>query len=84
MASFPPTATYLIRDESFEGVGIGFWRATGERTADLVVTYQTLAGAWQSVLGPVEMFEPGYVPTGQLFEIDPLVTVTLHITLDET
>jgi hypothetical protein len=79
---FYPDGTYLTY-ETFEGVGIGFWRATGERTADLVVNYQTLAGAWQTVLGPVGMFEPDYAPTGQTLEIDPIITLALHITLDE-
>jgi hypothetical protein len=53
-------------------------------SAERVVNYQTLAGAWQTVLGPVDMFEPDYAPTGQLLEIDPLITLTLHITLNET
>jgi hypothetical protein len=80
---FYPDGTYLTY-ESFSGVGIGFWRATGERTAELVVTFQTLAGAWQTLAGPEEWFEPDYVPTGHVFDVENgTVTVTWHMTLDD-
>jgi hypothetical protein len=83
IGTFYPDGTYLTY-ESFEGVGIGFWRATGERTADLLVTYQTLAGAWRTLTGPEEMFEPGYVPTGHVFEIaNGTITRSLRIAIEE-
>jgi hypothetical protein len=79
---FHPDGTYLTY-ESFSGVGIGFWRATGEITADLVVTYQILAGSWRTLAGPEEMFDPGYVPAGHVFE-GGTITLTQRIEIDAT
>jgi hypothetical protein len=55
---------------------------TGALTADLVVDYQTLAGAWQTPTGPVEMFAPDYVPSGHVFE-DGTNTLVLVIEIGE-
>jgi hypothetical protein len=77
---FAPDGTYVEYDRDF-GVGVGFWRPTGEDTAELVATFQLLTGSYQNLAGPVEMFEPAYVPQGHAFRGD-MVTIRQRLVLD--
>lgn len=58
------------------GVGTGRWQPTGERTADLVVSFQHLA----STSG---VFAPDYVPAGHVF-LPGVRTYWLTVEIDVT
>jgi hypothetical protein len=75
---FVADGTYLEYSPGF-GVGIGRWRPTGERTADLVIVYQRLAG----FSADDEVFAADYVPSGHEFrpgETIQRLTVELDMT----
>jgi hypothetical protein len=61
------------------GVGLGGWRQTGERTAELVIVYQTPT----EPLARDETFAPDYVSTGHTFQPGTL-TLRLTIEVDES
>jgi len=66
---FYPDGAYLEFD-IFNGLGLGFWRPTSEQAADAVVLYQLLVGSWAELAGPVELFEPDFVPAHPEFNQD--------------
>jgi hypothetical protein len=61
------------------GVGLGGWRQTGERTAELVVVYQIPA----EPLARDDVFAPDYVSTGHAFQPGVIIE-RLTIEVDET
>jgi hypothetical protein len=71
---FHRSGIYLEFDR-LVGVGIGFWRATSETEADLTVQYQHLDGTWQSLDGPVEMFDADFVPAMLTFMGGDILTL---------
>jgi hypothetical protein len=66
--------TYVVYD-SFSGVGIGTWRATGPRTAELSFTSQHVI--------PRDLFDPTQVAAGTVFQPE-ILTWRITITVDET
>ncbi len=75
---FDPDGTYV---EYFpdNGIGIGGWRPTGERSAELVVVYQIPS----EPLAREELFAPDYAATGHSFQPGALVQ-RLTIQVDES
>ncbi len=66
--------TYLEYDPLL-GVGIGLWRATGEQTADVVVTFQEVARAWG-------VFASDAAPEAPAFRSDRVVDlVTMRVSI---
>ncbi len=82
--AFSSSISYSVIDEDGSyveyaasiGVGIAQWQPTGERTAELVVSFQHLA----STSG---LFAPDYVPAGHEF-LPSVRTYWLTIEVDET
>ena len=81
-AIYDADGTY-VDYQSFPGVGIGTWRATGERTAELVTSSQRHDGH-DDLVALEAVFAPDYVPTGHSFTDSPLATLWLSIEVDES
>lgn len=54
------------------GVGLGFWRATGEREAYVSTQYQQLGGTWNHLAGPVETLDVEHIPAPWTYQADIL------------
>lgn len=59
------------------GLGVGFWRATGADTGECFAQYQGLAGTWQRIAGPEELFDPGYEPKAFTYRREIVTTQTM-------
>jgi hypothetical protein len=75
---FAPDGTYVEYSPTL-GVGLGDWRPTGERSAELVVVYQVPA---DSPAGDA-VFAPGYVPAEHAFKPGEIVE-RLTVAVDAT
>ena len=73
---FADDGKYVAGQRDYGGIEVGMWRATGERTAELVDVYQ--------VLGPQDMFAPDYAPEGNLFEPGGLIVHRGVLEVDAT
>jgi hypothetical protein len=62
------------------GIGVGGWRATGERTGHLFVLYQTVP----EPVNRDEVFAPDYVPTGHAFRPGVFIMRFPEVEVDET
>jgi len=81
--TFYADGAYLEYD-SFNGLALGFWRATSDREAEAVVLYQPLADSWAMLSGPVEMFDLDYLPTHPDFATDIILRFRQDIRIDGT
>jgi hypothetical protein len=79
---FSPDGTCLEYDAVF-GVGIGFWRTLDAQHGEAVMQYQTLAGPWLNIQGPVAFFDFDHVPAPTPFDLGFIVT-RARLTVDET
>jgi hypothetical protein len=70
---FARDGTCLEFDPVF-GVGIGYWGTIDAQRADIMMQYQTLAGPWLNLQGPIAFFDADYVPAPTTFGQGFIVT----------
>jgi hypothetical protein len=79
---FSRDGTCLEYDAVF-GVGIGFWRTLDAQQGEVVMQYQTLAGPWLNITGPVEFFDVDHVPTPPTFDYTEFIVTRSRLTVDD-
>jgi hypothetical protein len=79
---FSKDGTCLEYDAVF-GVGIGFWRTLDAQHGEVVMQYQTLAGPWLNIQGPVAFFDPDHVPAPSTFGQGFIVSRSTLIVADD-